>query len=473
MGDHEGDARIWAYEEFGHAELGDPRRTARLVHMAAALAERPGGKVLDVFRSSAERQGAYDLLGNSRVPSEAILAATQVATVRRCEHAPWVHVVVDGTSLKLADWERRKDFGGVGSTLNGARGLKVIHAYAVSADGTPIGVLNQQWWARRARSKRRDCKERPLEEKETVHWVRAIDQATRALVLAGSRAWFQVDREGDRYWTLAALQLTGQWFTVRSTYGHRFVAADGAGRRRRLRDVARKGKYRETVSLEIPARLHREGRTAHLRIRTATTTLDMIEAHSEQHLALDVNVVDVLEVGTTPRAEKPLHWRLLTNHPVTTMKDVLAIIDGYTKRWRIEELHRVWKSGALRVEETQLRSAARVIKWAILAVVTAARIERLRVLARTTPDEPALGTFTQNELDALLLMKRRYAKRTERIPDEVPTIAQAVRWLADLGGYAGHKSSGRPGAVTLRRGLDFITPVAVALEALKSQGMLR
>ena len=79
MGDREGDARIWAYEEFGHAELGDPRRTARLVHMAAALAERPGGKVLDVFRSSAERQGAYDLLGNSRVPSEAILAATQVA----------------------------------------------------------------------------------------------------------------------------------------------------------------------------------------------------------------------------------------------------------------------------------------------------------------------------------------------------------------------------------------------------------
>jgi hypothetical protein len=199
----------------------------------------------------------------------------------------------------------------------------------------------------------------------------------------------------------------------------------------------------------------------------------MVEAHSEQNLALDVNVVDVLEVGTTPRGEKPLHWRLLTNHPVTTMKDVLAVIDGYTKRWRIEELHRVWKSGALRVEETQLRSAARVIKWAILAVVTAARIERLRVLARTAPDEPALGTFTQHELDALILMKRRYAKRTEHIPDEVPTIAQAVRWLADLGGYAGHKSSGRPGAVTLRRGLEFITPVAVALEALKSEGKLR
>jgi hypothetical protein len=466
------ETRAWAYEEFGHAELGDSRRTARLVRMVAALAEQPGGKVLDVFRSGAERQGAYDLLGNSRVCAEAMLAATEAATVRRCDQAPWVHVVVDGTSLNLSDWRRRKDFGAVGSTLNGARGLKVVHAYAVSPDGTPVGVLNQQWWKRRARKKRWDCKQRPLEEKETLHWVRAIGQATRALVLAGSRAWFQIDREGDRYWTLAALHRTGQWFTVRSTYSDRFVA-DDMGRRRRLRDVARKGKFRGTVSLDLPARLHRKGRMARLRIRTATTTLDMVETHSEQRLALTINVVDVLEVGTTPRGEKPLHWRLLTNRPVTTMKEVLAIVDGYTKRWRIEELHRVWKSGALRVEETQLRSAARVIKWAILAVVTAARIERLRVLARTTPDDLALGAFTQHELDALILMKRRYAKRTENIPDEVPTIAQAVRWLADLGGYAGHKSSGRPGAVTLRRGLQFITPVAVALEALKSQGKLR
>jgi hypothetical protein len=91
-------AREWAYEEFGHAELGDVRRTDRIVRMAAALAEQPGGKVLDVFRSSAEQQAAYDLLANPHVRQEAMLAATEAATVRRCASAPWVHVVVDGTS---------------------------------------------------------------------------------------------------------------------------------------------------------------------------------------------------------------------------------------------------------------------------------------------------------------------------------------------------------------------------------------
>jgi hypothetical protein len=50
----------------------------------------------------------------------------------------------------------------------------------------------------------------------------------------------------------------------------------------------------------------------------------------------------------------------------------------------------------------------------------------------------------EHELEALILMKRRHAKRTESVPDETPTIGQAVRWLADLGGYAGHKSSVDP-----------------------------
>ncbi|POB73491.1 hypothetical protein CRN62_10640, partial [Vibrio vulnificus] len=32
----------WAEEQFGHAKLGDPRRTARLVKMASDLAQHPG-----------------------------------------------------------------------------------------------------------------------------------------------------------------------------------------------------------------------------------------------------------------------------------------------------------------------------------------------------------------------------------------------------------------------------------------------
>src|SRR5580658_10218410 len=159
------ETRQWAYEEFGHADLGDARRTARLVRMAASLAETPGGRVPEVFRSSAEQQAAYDFLSNSNVRADDLLAATQEATARRCEKEDWVHVVIDGTSLRLTDVDRAKGFGAVGSTRNGASGLKVVHAYAVSPKRVPLGLLNQQWWARPRRRKRHDCHLRPLEER--------------------------------------------------------------------------------------------------------------------------------------------------------------------------------------------------------------------------------------------------------------------------------------------------------------------
>lgn len=465
-------AKAWAYEEFGHANLGDPRRTARLVRMATSLAERPGGKVLDVFRSNAEQQGAYDFLSNERVRSTSILEAVQIATARRCADQSWVNVIVDGTSLRLTDLRRAKGFGAVGSTRNGASGLKVVHAYAVSKDGVPIGILNQQWWARPRRKKRTDCQRRPLEDKETRHWVRSIEQAAKTLEASGSKAWFQVDREGDRYWTLKALRDSGAWFTVRSTYAHRFVIAGKTRQRRRLRHVAATGEIRAIHEVALRDRPNRAARVARVRVRTAAVTVDATEALTDERMALPLNVVDVCEIGTMPRGEEPLHWRLLTNHPVVTAEDVDAILQGYGRRWKIEELHRVWKSGACRVEESQLRSAERVIKWAILTVVTAARIERLRVLARTQPDAPASVEFNEHELRAITLMKRKYAKRTETIPDTTPSIADAVRWLAELGGHAGRPSSGKPGAVTIRRGLEFITPVAIALELLTSERKL-
>jgi|HubBroStandDraft_1064217.scaffolds.fasta_scaffold73442_1 hypothetical protein len=466
------ETRQWAYEEFGHADLGDARRTARLVRMAASLAETPGGRVPEVFRSSAEQQAAYDFLSNSNVRADDLLAATQEATARRCEKEDWVHVVIDGTSLRLTDVDRAKGFGAVGSTRNGASGLKVVHAYAVSPKRVPLGLLNQQWWARPRRRKRHDCHLRPLEEKETVHWVRSIQQASSALRAVASRAWFQLDREGDRYWTLKTLHDSGEWFTVRSTYAHRFVYAGTLRRPQRLRDVARKGKLRGVLQMDLRERPGRKPRTARLLVRTAMVVLDMMEKHTDERLALPLHVVDVREIGRRPWGEEPLHWRLLTNRPIVTREQVDAIVEGYAERWKIEELHRVWKSGACRVEDTQLRSAARVIKWAILSAATAARIERLRMLARTEPETSSQVELTEHEIRALILLKRKYAKRIEVIPDDTPSIGDAVRWLAQLGGHAGHRSSGPPGAVTIRRGLEFIAPMAIALKLLKDEGKL-
>jgi hypothetical protein len=465
------DARRWAHEEFGHAELGDVRRTARLVRMATAAVLHPGGTVPAVFHRADERQAAYDVLANPHVQRGALLAAVATATAARCEAHPFVFVAVDGTSLALTDWARTKDFGAVGSTNNGGSGMKVIHAYAVSPDGVPLGVLDQQWWSRVRRKLRRDSHSRPVQDKETRHWLATIEASAKQLETVRTKAWFQIDRDGDGNTLLTALARSGHWFTVRSTHGHRRVV-DGA-RRRRLSQVMRRAEQRTERQLQVRCRLNRSARLATLQVRTQRVLLQLHDKRARTRGTLAVNVVDVREVGTVPRGEARIHWRLLTNWPIETEEDLDRILFGYEQRWRIEDLHKTWKSGACHVEDTQLRRAERVVRWAILMVATAARIERIKHLARTEPSLPASIEFDADEIEAARLLKRDQKKRTERLPRGMPTIGQITLWLADLGGYTGKSSGGPPGAITIRRGLERMLPVATALALLRKEGKLR
>jgi hypothetical protein len=121
------------------------------------------------------------------------------------------------------------------------------------------------------------------------------------------------------------------------------------------------------------------------------------------------------------------------------------------------------------VEETQLQNAAQVKKWATVLATVALRIERLKYLSRQQPDLPASVELSAVEIRTLLLLKRVQKKRNETIADVMPSIAQATRWIADLGGYTGKSSGGPPGSITIRRGLDEVRAGARVLEALENE----
>src|ERR1700677_4191615 len=192
-------SRMWAVESFGQVELGDARRTARLVEMATAACVRPSGRVSAVFPEHREREGAYDFLENDQIDAEEMKAGLMAATVRCCRELPFVFVPVDGTSVTVTDRTGERDFGRVGSDANGARGLKVIDALAVDPQGVPVGLLGLTCWARGKPSPKNmdERQRRPLEEKETRHWIATVKQAVQALDEEGVRGWVQIDREGD------------------------------------------------------------------------------------------------------------------------------------------------------------------------------------------------------------------------------------------------------------------------------------
>lgn len=460
----------WSEATVGDVDLGDSRRTARAVQMLARMAENPGGKLSDVFKSAKERDAAYDFMESCRTRTCALAEAFARSTARASAALDRVIVPVDGTSTSLTDNTGKKGFGRIGADVCRGVGLKVINVIAVSADGVPVGLLDQEWWSRpkappRSKKAKRHARgKKAPAEKEIHHWCKAIERSAFHLTEQRALGWFQIDREGDAWPVLLQLAEAaekGHWFTVRAAW-NRVTQATGRDKQY-LRERMAKAKKLGTYSLEVAPGPGRSARTARMVAHAAEVTLRLRNKATGKITPLPLRAVWVHEKGTIPRGERGLDWLLLTNAPVDTFEQVRDIIKAYGMRWRIEEFHRTWKSGACNVEDTQLRSREAVIRWASMLAVVAVRIERLKRLSREEPTRSAADELSDIEIEVLLLLKRREKKKTEQVPDAIPTLEQAVRWLADLGGYTGKSSGGPPGSITIQRGYD---RVAISVQAI-------
>lgn len=457
----------WANEQFGGADIHDGRWRNRLVNMAGRAAKKPGGKVAEVFCNDAERQGAYGLLECEEIIPEKIAIPIFQATARSCAAYDLVFCVVDGSSITLVDKSKKKDFGSVGSRTNKARGLKMINVLAISPSGVPLGLISQQWWARPKTRKKKHRDQRRTEEKETQHWVDAMEQTRKIMAefAPNTRCWFQSDRETDAWPILKDADKDGHWFTVRGNHNRRVKLPSGG--KTYLRTLA--GQQPEICQYILPvtAGPNRSARQALMVVRAFSATLDFRDKRTKKHFEKTVNVVLAQEKGTTPPGERPIEWLLLTNRPIDTVEQLQQVVLGYAQRWKIEEFHKTWKSGACRVEEMQLHTMDAAIKWATILAAVAVRIERIKLLSRREPERPATDEFSKLELRAIILLHFEASAKKQLASGKVPTLGEATYWLAKIGGYTGKSSGGPPGSVTLARGLKEVQSVVRALEAMQ------
>ena len=461
----------WAQREFGKAKIKDARWLARLVLVAAQAARRPAGKVTEVFGSSAARQGAYGLLESPDVTGSQVAASMVEACAERCAGEEFVFCAVDGSSVIVTDLNENKDLGSIGTHSQGARGVKVISALAISAKGVPLGLSSQTWWKRTAamakRIKRKHRNLRRTEEKEIQRWLDTMEQSRQVMSqhAPGTKLWFQFDREGDAWPILQSAGREGHGFTIRGNHNRRVTLENG--RQTYLRNLLAKQPVVIHYDLQVSGASKRKERVAKMAVQACKAKLDFRDKRTEKHFPQTVNVVLAREQGTTPAGEKPIEWMLLTNRPVARVRDINQIIFGYAQRWRIEDFHRTWKSGTCRVEESQLRSAEALIKWATILAAVAVRAERIKILSRQEPDRPASDEFSPLEIRAIILLRFGKSAKKHLAAAQVLTLAQATLWLAQIGGYTGKSSGGPPGSVTLTRGLKEVAAVVRAFDALE------
>jgi hypothetical protein len=456
-------------EEFRGAHFDDVRRDRRFRSMLRSLERRRAGKVSEVFSRAADRQGAYDFLEHEAAPASAVQDAAAAAVAKRCSRFDFVYVVLDGSSLTLTERvEASKGFGSIGSHNNGARGIKVLNALALSPLGQTLGVIAPRFWVRNKLAK----EEYRPEQLESYRWHEAFEASRESLSKNAPMTKMHVlaDREGDASLLMQRIVSEGHDFTIRAK-GHRNVLV--GGQEVNVRSQLRKLKPAARCVVSITPQRNRSARQAVLAVRAARIQIILKDRHTRKRRVVDLSVVWGREEVATSSSER-LDWLLYTTAPVRSASDAVATLKRYCYRWRIEEFHRTLKSGGGCIEDTQLRSVQAVVKWATLHAIVAARAQRLRDASRTTPDLPAGVELTTEEIEALVLLKEEEKRRGEVISANGLSLQTAVRWIADLGGFtATGKSPAPPGTTVINRGLERVLQAQRLIHSLRLLGKMR
>ena len=377
--------------------------------------------------------------GNERVSHGAIIGQQQALTLERMSGQRQVLLVQDTTSF---DFSHHPAAAGMGPMENEyCRGFIAHSTLGVSTDGVPLGLMGQQVWARldSATGKAAQRHERAFADKESYKWVQGLPKLAATADLP---EFISVsDQESHIYEFLDAVLTNQLQFIVRATAGRAFTQ-DGQALFAAMADQP----VRQRYSLSLHRRPDRHAREAQLELRFTTLVMRRPKRAVCERTSLTVSVVEVIEPNP-PIGEKAVHWVLLTSLPVETVEQALTIVRFYTYRWLIERFHYTLKSGC-KLEQRQLREEQRLERLLAVFSLVAWHLLYLTYQARQTPDAPCTVALQAVEWQALFA----FIKRTQRLPADPPSLRQAIRWIAQLGGFLGRKGDGEPGVKVLWRG---------------------
>jgi Transposase DDE domain len=344
--------------------------------------------------------------------------------------------------------QRRRGLGPVGK--GNAYGVLVHAMIAVdAASGCCLGLVGGDVWNRPGVNPVPHGK-RPRTERESMHWVNTAEQAKAVLRGSAKTVTVLADREADIYPLWASVPEVGFEVLTRAMKDRRLLGGGTLfAATAQFSPVGRQ-------TLELPARSPSQPkRQAVLELRYGEVEIcrPVDDRDSSLPPSLRLRVVEAREVDPPPGVE-PLHWRLLTTHPIADAAAAWQIVRWYRQRWVIEELFRVMKSQGLQLEDSQVASAERLVKLAAAATKAACIDIQLTQARDGTDPIPASTVFTEPEIDTLAALQPTLEGNTERQQNPHPpnSLAWAAWIIARLGAWNCYGKP--PGPITFRRGME-------------------
>lgn len=445
------DEAAWAQQLFGECDLGDSRRTNRLVDVGARLARQVGASMAQCCEGEpAALQASYRLMRNDDVSAQAIREGGLGSVALQAQAHDGVLLAIEDTTSVSYGHAAAADLGATGSRREAKLRGYLVHSVLLvdAASERTLGLIEQRHWSRDPANhgQKHARKQRAYGDKESFKWEQASVRMTERLGETMARTISVCDRESDIY----------EYLSYKLGQGHRFVLRAQSDRR----VLASSQRLFATAEQEAPTLCHytvaiaqRGGRRA----RTATLALRSLQVELQAPTKrpgmgpLSVHVVLAQETDPPP-GEDALRWVLLTTEPVSCAEEARQVVRYYELRWRIEEYHKAWKSG-VGVERQRFQSAPNLERMMVITAFLAVRLLQLRehLDAASAQDRegPCDSVLTHEEWRVLWLIKERRA-----LPAAPPTVRWACLAVAKLGGFTDTKRTGRPGWDTLWRGWE-------------------
>ena len=176
------DPTEWAGTEFSDVQLGDVRRTKRLIKVASALAEGTHGTLPGTFPEWSDLKAAYRLFGTDEVTYEAIVRPHWERTRSACRQPGEYLLIEDTTQMDYSRHAAADEFGVIGD--GGGRGFFVHSTMALRVqrwnarqepETVVVGLFGQYCWHRQPSAARKTEKKgaRLRRARESQRWVGA------------------------------------------------------------------------------------------------------------------------------------------------------------------------------------------------------------------------------------------------------------------------------------------------------------
>ena len=434
------------FKNFAAVDLGDARRTRRLIASAAQIAAMPQRTFNTIFNWN-DLRGFYNLCDAKTATVDALQHTHRQLTRQAMGEHAVVLVLHDTSEIDLTSHAALTDIGPIGDGRG--RGILQHNSLAIVPGSRHVlGLAHHQLRMRRPAPQNETSGQRKKRERESVLWTNGITAIGRPP--EGVR-WVDVaDAAADDYEAMRASANAGHDFLLRVSQNRQVWTDAARTQSPHMLDLARTLGHLDADTVSIPARGGRAGREAVVHLASARVWIPA-PTQAKDRVGQPVIAAWVIRVWepNPPAGVDALEWVLVTSVASETPEELKARRDWYACRWMVETYHDVEKNGC-GLEDRRFETAARMMACLAILSVVAVRVFQLRTALDHEPAAKAETVATVEEVQVL----------GESLGEPVKTVTDFVRGVARLGGFLGRKHDGDPGVETLWRGYhrlqDFI-----------------